>query len=75
MTKPQVRDGWDAAAAEMARLGEDRLLDDDAISASRWDETEWEWPGLNESAAGEAGAPGHQPHQPEQPERHHHQDR
>ena len=75
MTKQHVRDGWDAEAAEMARLGEDRLLDDGAIGASSWDETEWEWPGLDESVAGEAGAPGHQPYQPEQPERDHHQDR
>lgn len=36
------REGWDAAFAEMARLGDDKLLDD-VPSASTWDEEEWEW--------------------------------
>jgi antitoxin MazE len=37
------REGWEAAAAELARHGEDALLDDVPPSLSRWDEKEWEW--------------------------------
>ncbi len=36
------REGWDEAFAEMARRGDDRLLDD-VPSTSTWDEEEWEW--------------------------------
>lgn len=36
------REGWDAAFAEMARRGDDKLLDD-VPSTSTWDEEEWEW--------------------------------
>jgi antitoxin MazE len=36
------REGWDAAFAEMAHRGDDRLLDD-VPSTSTWDEEEWEW--------------------------------
>jgi antitoxin MazE len=36
------REGWDAAFADMARTGDDKLLDD-APSSSTWDEEEWEW--------------------------------
>ena len=35
------REGWDAAFAEMARRGDDKLLDD-APSTSTRDEEEWE---------------------------------
>ena len=38
------REGWDAAFAEMAERGDDALLDAEAVSTSRWDEDEWEWP-------------------------------
>ncbi len=37
------RAGWGAAFAEMARLGDDALLDDVAPTLSRWGEDEWEW--------------------------------
>jgi antitoxin MazE len=37
------RDGWSAAFQEMARRGDDALLDDVAPSLSAWDEDEWEW--------------------------------
>ncbi|WP_420129687.1 AbrB/MazE/SpoVT family DNA-binding domain-containing protein [Longimicrobium sp.] len=36
------REGWDAAFAEMAQRGDDKLLDD-VPSTSTWDEEEWEW--------------------------------
>ena len=37
------REGWDAQFREMARRGDDTLLDDVAPSQSAWDEEEWEW--------------------------------
>jgi antitoxin MazE len=37
------REGWAAAFQEMARRGDDALLDDPAPSLSSWDEDEWEW--------------------------------
>jgi antitoxin MazE len=37
------REGWAAAFREMAKHGEDALLDDAAPSLSQWDEEEWEW--------------------------------
>ena len=36
------RAGWDDAFKEMARRGDDRLLDPEP-AASTWDEDEWEW--------------------------------
>jgi antitoxin MazE len=36
------REGWDAAFAEMAARGDDKLLDD-LPSTTTWDEEEWEW--------------------------------
>ena len=39
-TKPRA--GWAAQFREMARRGDDRLLDD-VVSLSKWDEDEWEW--------------------------------
>lgn len=35
------REGWEDACREMAECGDDQLLDD--ITATEWDETEWEW--------------------------------
>jgi antitoxin MazE len=35
------REGWKEAAVEMARMGEDQLLDPDF--ATELDATEWEW--------------------------------
>ena len=37
------RAGWDEAFRKMALAGDDRLLDGDLPSTSRWDETEWQW--------------------------------
>jgi antitoxin MazE len=37
------RADWAAAFQEMARRGDDTLLDDVAPSLSGWDEGEWEW--------------------------------
>jgi antitoxin MazE len=37
------RADWAAAFQEMARRGDDALLDEVAPSLSRWDEGEWEW--------------------------------
>ena len=37
------RGGWAAAFQEMAKRGDDVLLDDVSPSSSRWDEGLWEW--------------------------------
>jgi antitoxin MazE len=37
------REGWAAAFQEMARRGDDALLDDAAPTLSSWDEDDWEW--------------------------------
>ena len=37
------RSGWDEAFRAMAEQGDDRLLDGDAYTPTRWDEAEWEW--------------------------------
>jgi antitoxin MazE len=37
------RAGWTAAFQEMARQGDDALLDDASPSLSDWDEGGWEW--------------------------------
>jgi len=37
------RASWAAAFQEMARRGDDVLLDDVPPSLSAWDEDEWEW--------------------------------
>ena len=39
--KRKVREGWEEAAAEMHRRGDDRLLDPPTPTV--FDETEWEW--------------------------------
>lgn len=39
----EARAGWAEAFREMARHGDDTLLDDPAPSLSSWDEDEWEW--------------------------------
>lgn len=38
-----AREGWDRAFKEMARRGDDALLDGDLPLPNRWDEGEWEW--------------------------------
>jgi antitoxin MazE len=37
------RAGWAEAFQEMARRGDDALLDDASPSLSEWDAEEWEW--------------------------------
>ena len=37
------REGWTAAFQEMARRGDDALLDNASPSLSTWDEDDWEW--------------------------------
>ena len=37
------REGWVAAFQEMARRGDDALLDDASSSLSDWDEDDWGW--------------------------------
>jgi antitoxin MazE len=39
----KARAGWAEALAEMARRGDDALLDADAPPLSSWDNEEWEW--------------------------------
>ena len=39
----QPREGWAAAFEEMARSGDDALLDRASPSLSNWDEDDWEW--------------------------------
>ncbi len=37
------RQGWTAAFQEMARQGDDALLEAEGVAGSSWDEVEWEW--------------------------------
>ena len=37
------RSGWDEQFLAMAEAGDDRLLDDEVLSLTDWDEAEWEW--------------------------------
>jgi antitoxin MazE len=39
----QARTGWAAAFRDMARHGDDALLDDVSPSQTAWDQDEWEW--------------------------------
>ena len=39
----QPRSGWDDAFRRMHEHGDDILLDEEALSATEWDTTEWEW--------------------------------
>jgi antitoxin MazE len=39
----RARKGWAAAFSEMARRGDDALLDNASPSLSSWDEDDWEW--------------------------------
>jgi antitoxin MazE len=38
-----LRQGWDEQFAEMARRGDDELLDSEIISLSSWDKEKWDW--------------------------------
>lgn len=37
------RAGWEQVFAGMAERGDDTLLDEDILSATDWDKTEWRW--------------------------------
>ena len=37
------RHAWDEQLKLMAERGDDRLLDAEAVSLTRWDTDEWEW--------------------------------
>ena len=37
------RSGWDDAFRRLREYGDDALLDEEAVSATEWDTTEWEW--------------------------------
>jgi len=37
------RQNWDEQFKKMAERRDDRLLDEDAISLTRWDADEWQW--------------------------------
>ncbi len=39
----QPRSGWDDAFRQMREHGDDGLLDEESLSATEWDTTEWEW--------------------------------
>lgn len=38
-----ARAGWDEQFRAMAAAGDDRLLDPESFSLTRWDAEEWEW--------------------------------
>ena len=37
------RSGWEDQFQRMAERGDDRLLDEETVSSTRWDQDEWEW--------------------------------
>ncbi len=37
------RHGWDEAFQQMAKQGDDQILDETAVSLTQWDRDEWEW--------------------------------
>ncbi len=37
------RSGWEDRFQRMAERGDDRLLDEEAVSSTKWDQGEWEW--------------------------------
>jgi virulence-associated protein VagC len=38
-----ARAGWAAAFQQMARQGDDELLDDEGPTRSDWEDNEWQW--------------------------------
>ena len=38
-----ARQGWDAQFQAMAKLGDDRLMDEGTLSLTEWEASEWEW--------------------------------
>ena len=44
ISAPQkARAGWEDSFREMAKQGDDALLDEPLPSLTRWDQEEWEW--------------------------------
>lgn len=39
----EVRYGWESAFKEMAEHDDDKMLDEDVLIVTDWDEEEWEW--------------------------------
>ena len=39
----QVRVGWEESFRQMALNGDDKLLDDEALTLTEWEEKEWQW--------------------------------
>lgn len=39
----QPRQQWEAYFQAMAEAGEDRMLDDEPLTLTEWEESEWEW--------------------------------
>ena len=39
----QPRQAWDEHFAAMAQAGDDHLLDDEPLTLTDWEESEWEW--------------------------------
>jgi len=37
------RSGWEEQFARMAQHADDRLLDEETASSTKWDQDEWEW--------------------------------
>jgi antitoxin MazE len=37
------RRGWSEAFSGMARHGDDKIIDEDIVSAAEWDRSEWRW--------------------------------
>ena len=37
------RSGWEEQFERMAARGDDRLLDEEAVSLTEWDEDDWQW--------------------------------
>jgi antitoxin MazE len=37
------RSGWEDQFQRMAERGDDRLLDEETASSTKWDQDEWEW--------------------------------
>ncbi|MEW6738189.1 MAG: AbrB/MazE/SpoVT family DNA-binding domain-containing protein [Acidobacteriota bacterium] len=37
------RQGWNEAFREMAKRGDDKLIDEDLTGKTSWDKEEWEW--------------------------------
>ena len=39
----QPRQQWDEAFQAMAEAGDDQLFDDEPLTLTEWEESEWEW--------------------------------